>query len=58
MLDTDRWFDRLRRDTERAQEALKSKTYAAFHYYSGCLIGTIRVIRELAEIEEQESTKP
>lgn len=58
MLNTDKWFERVRNDTDRAQSALESKNYAEFHYFAGCIAGDICVIRELAELNVLESTEP
>lgn len=56
-MDTDRLLDSLRKDAERAQGALNYESYAEFHHFTGCIIGEVHMLRELAEIKEQEETK-
>lgn len=57
MLYTDKWFERLRKDSESAQEALNDERHAEFHYFTGRIVGGIRVLRDLAETKEQESAE-
>lgn len=60
MSDTEKWFDRIIEDVERARYHFKEGNIDAVHYWLGRTIGGVRVVRSLMEkkpCESDESSK-